>query len=227
MPFSWQASRTVRVKVLGDSPWILSVAIIASWLSKRHLVEGPTPFRPVGHLPLRAASEGTSTGPGEDIHAWSRLRRPVAARSAGQAGSIPPLSVAVVPAHPGHREGQLLLVPPLRSDVEQVIGAVQHVEAAGIGRIGAIDRAVLATPEGAEAGRFLAVRRLGLEIVLRRLLVRREGDAVVEVEIVARATTPSGGSIPCACDRPRACRSARATRARTTCRDAPDARRCR
>src|SRR5690349_15762729 len=30
MPFSWQASRTVRVKVLGGSPWILNAAMIAS-----------------------------------------------------------------------------------------------------------------------------------------------------------------------------------------------------
>src|SRR5689334_12792488 len=27
MPFSWQASRTVRVKVLGGSPWILSMVM--------------------------------------------------------------------------------------------------------------------------------------------------------------------------------------------------------
>src|SRR4051812_406630 len=34
-------------------------------------------------------------------------------------------------AHPGHRERQPVLVPPLRRHVEQVIGAVQYVEASG------------------------------------------------------------------------------------------------
>src|SRR5919106_287680 len=110
MPFSWQASRTVRVKVLGESPWILSVAMIVS-----------------------------------------------------------SLSVLVVPSHPGHREGQPLFVAALRGDVEQLIGAVQHVEPAGVGRIGAVDRAVLAAAEGTEARGFLAIRLDRAEIVLRLL----------------------------------------------------------
>src|SRR5690242_17989176 len=71
----------------------------------------------------------------------------------------PVRSVLVVPANPRHREAEALLVPSLGGGVEQVIGAVQHVEATRVGRIGTVDRAVLAAAEGAEARRLLAVGR--------------------------------------------------------------------
>src|SRR5579883_172292 len=44
MPFSWHASRTVRVKVLGDSPWILRTAMSRSFIEKNiELVEAGGP----------------------------------------------------------------------------------------------------------------------------------------------------------------------------------------
>jgi len=46
-------------------------------------------------------------------------------------------------AAPNPCELELLLVAPLRNDIEVVIGAVEHVEAARIGRVGVIEAAVL------------------------------------------------------------------------------------
>src|SRR3981189_3661904 len=123
MPFSWQASRTVRGKLLGGTPWILIAVIFPSCCKT---------------------------------------------------------SVTVVTAHPGHRMPRRL-VAALRSQVEQVIGAVQHVEAARIGRIGVIDRTVLGPAKRADAGGLFAKRIDGAEIVFEALLARLERSIVVEV----------------------------------------------
>src|SRR5216684_8198930 len=90
-------------------------------------------------------------------------------------------SVTIVPLHPGHRPWQPGLVATLRGDVEQVIGAVQHIEAARIGRIGVIDRAVVAAPEGAHARLLFAAKLLRTVIVVVRLaLLRRERHAEIK-----------------------------------------------
>src|SRR5262249_35048744 len=55
-----------------------------------------------------------------------------------RAGFALPFStlVLVVPAHPGHRERQALLVAALGHQIEQVIGAVQHIQPARIAGVG-------------------------------------------------------------------------------------------
>src|SRR5882757_7638969 len=111
MPFSWQASSTVRVKVLGGTPWILIAVIFPSCCKT---------------------------------------------------------SVTVVAAHPGHRMRRIL-VAALRGQVEQVIGAVQHVEATRVGRIGVIDRAIVASAKSADAGGLFAIWLDGAEIITEAL----------------------------------------------------------
>src|ERR1700730_17594106 len=97
-------------------------------------------------------------------------------------------SVAVVPFHPGHRPRQPRLVASLRGEVEHLVGAVEHVEAARIGRIGVVDRAVVAAAEGAEAGRLVTAERHGAVIVVVLAfdpLGRIERDAEIEIEVAA------------------------------------------
>src|SRR5216684_6017589 len=91
-------------------------------------------------------------------------------------------SVAVVALHPGHRMFRVL-VPPLRGEVEQVIGAVHHVQTARVSRIGVIDRAVVGTPKDADSRGLLAIGLDRAEIVLEALLARLERRAIVEVEV--------------------------------------------
>ena len=106
-----------------------------------------------------------------------------------------------MPLHPGHRPGQAVLVAPLRGEVEHVIGAIGHVEAARVGRVGVIDRAVVAAAEGAEAGRLLATEGTGAEAAISqpqrkairnirgRLLAPRERD-FNHMSVVSLASHP-------------------------------------
>ena len=48
--------------------------------------------------------------------------------------------VLVVPAHPFHRIAQSRFVAALRRQIQEVIGAIHHVEAARVGGIGVVDR---------------------------------------------------------------------------------------
>src|SRR5471030_1033220 len=100
------------------------------------------------------------------------------------------LLILVVTTDPGHRPGQFRLVAALRRDVEQVIGAVQQVKPAAVGRIGVKDHAVLAA-KGTDARVLLAVRLDGVEIVPEGRLVLGERDAIVEVEVDARRRDPA------------------------------------
>src|SRR3984893_10081826 len=96
--------------------------------------------------------------------------------------------VAVVMAHPGHRPRQTFLVAALRRQVEHVIGADQHIEAAAVARIGVEDFAVLVLIEHAGAGALFA-RKRGHFIVVHGLaaglFLGRRRDVIVEVEVVA------------------------------------------
>src|SRR5215204_1072004 len=124
----------------------------------------------------------------------SSRRWPVAAPSAQQAD--PPAScprpgggllVLVVAAPPRLRERQAVLVTPLRRPVEQLVDAIQDVGAACVGRVGVVDDAVLER-EGAEPVRLLARVVDPAEVVLCAvgLLLLREGDAEVEVEVASQ-----------------------------------------
>src|SRR5713226_9578791 len=108
--------------------------------------------------------------------------------------SIKASSVAVVSLHPGHRPRQPRLVASLRGEVEHLVGAVEHVEAARISRIGVVDRAVVAAAKSTEAGRLLASERRGAEIVVVLAfdpLGRIERNAEIEIEVAAGRRYPA------------------------------------
>src|SRR5260370_40238620 len=84
-----------------------------------------------------------------------------------------------------------ILVPPLRSEVEQVIGAVNRVQTARVSRIGVIARAVVATTKDADPRGLLAIGLDRAEIVLEALLARLERRAIVEVEVAAGRRYPA------------------------------------
>src|SRR5467141_3754763 len=69
---------------------------------------------------------------------------------------LPPAEVAsqpvsVVEAHPGLREFQSVLVPPLGNQVEVMVGGVQYVDSPGVTRIGVEDCAAFVLVEHAYA----------------------------------------------------------------------------
>src|SRR5262245_39170902 len=66
--------------------------------------------------------------------------------------SAPPsVRVPVMVTDPGLRELQAGLVAPLGDQVQEVVGAVQHVDAPGVGGVGVEDRAVRVLVEDADA----------------------------------------------------------------------------
>src|SRR5437879_5827925 len=95
--------------------------------------------------------------------------------------------VSIVMPDPGLRELQTVLVSPFGNQVEVVIGAVQHVDPAGIGRVGMEDRAPRVLVEDAEPLAVRAVHRR-LRIVVEDCaapdLFRRESHVIVVVEAV-------------------------------------------
>src|SRR5438105_4740497 len=78
-------------------------------------------------------------------------RRPRTDRSAGAAAVC---RVRIVAAEPGHGPGQAFLVVAFGAEVEQLVGGVEGVEAAGIGRI-RVEHVAVPQGEGADAGRLL------------------------------------------------------------------------
>src|SRR6266542_2117620 len=71
--------------------------------------------------------------------------------------------VLVAAANPGERHHQVVLVPSVGRAVEQLVCAVERVEAAGVARVGAVDDAVLQS-ERAQT-RHLRGERLLVEVV--------------------------------------------------------------
>src|SRR5205809_593540 len=65
----------------------------------------------------------------------------------------------------GLGELQLLLVPPLRREVEDVVRAVEEVDAARVGRVGVEDGPGAVLVEGAHPLAVAHVHRLGLVVV--------------------------------------------------------------
>src|SRR6266536_3378557 len=96
--------------------------------------------------------------------------------------------VLVAAANPGERHHQVVLVPSVGRAVEQLVCAVERVEAAGVARVGAVDDAVLQS-ERAQT-RHLRGERLLVEVVpgairsvvddSRHLALRRAGGHVGE-----------------------------------------------
>src|SRR5215212_2516822 len=111
-------------------------------------------------------------------------------------------------AHPHHRCRQAVLVAPLGCQVEQLVGAVDRVEAARVARVGVVDDAVLER-EYAQAGPLLTGIVVRPEVVFGAScpLLLRERDAEVDVEVAPdrgdpRDTRDSFGKDGCLCGRP-------------------------
>src|SRR5215469_4130217 len=114
----------------------------------------------------------------------ARLRQPLAEHDRRRLVLV----VAPQPLHP-----TVGLVTPLGHEVQQVVGAVQHVEPAGGGRVGVVDRAVVVAIEDADAGRLRRGERSGGVVVVGLVLLellRREGHVVVAVEVVVEGGEP-------------------------------------
>jgi hypothetical protein len=60
-------------------------------------------------------------------------------------------SILVVPAHPGHREIEAVLVAALRHKIEELIGTVDHVDASRVAGIRVEHLATLILAEDADA----------------------------------------------------------------------------
>src|SRR5471032_3325128 len=120
-------------------------------------------------------------------------------RSAAMAGNTslalaalwPSVCVAVVMAHPRLRRAAL--VASLRSEVDVVIRGVRHVDAAGVGRVGVKDRALLVLVE--DTGPFTVRHprteaRIVEELRAAFELLRSERHAVVVIEVVVVRREP-------------------------------------
>src|SRR5467141_3041072 len=111
---------------------------------------------------------------------------------------LPPAEVAselvsVVEAHPGLREFQSVLVPPLGNQVEIVVGSIEDVDSPRVARIGVEDGAAFVLAEHAYA---LAVGHadVGFRMVEERRsafdFLRGERGLVVVIEIVPARGDP-------------------------------------
>src|SRR5262249_40706299 len=103
-----------------------------------------------GTLYVRCFSDdGPDTGPTAGL--VGSVRDPAPSRRRSRGGVL----VLVVAAPPRGRKLEAVLVTAFRRPVEQLVGAIQDVEAACVGRVGVVDDAVLAR-KGAQPGRLLA-----------------------------------------------------------------------
>src|SRR5258708_25865126 len=76
------------------------------------------------------------------------------ARAAPRSAAVPPTlrSVGVVPADPCHGAGQVVLIPALGREIQQLVPAVDRVQPAAVGGIGMEDLALVIEREHAQAG---------------------------------------------------------------------------
>jgi hypothetical protein len=88
----------------------------------------------------------------------------------GQASVV----VSVVTAEPGHRPFELVFVAPVRGEVEELIAAVDRIEAATVRGVGVEHLAGVADGEGADAGPSRVGGRGGRSCRCRRAVAGRE-----------------------------------------------------
>src|SRR5687768_9549119 len=95
--------------------------------------------------------------------------------------------VAVVVAHPGHREVLRRLIAAFGNEIQELIGAVDHVEAARVAGVGMENRSVRRLEKNAQS------RRLGAEIAAFGIVIDNfaaeavlfgEGNAEITIEVV-------------------------------------------
>src|SRR5262249_48246355 len=97
--------------------------------------------------------------------------------------------VLVVPAYP--ELASAVLVPSLWGEVEVVVGRVEQVDPTRVRRVGVEDVSARVPEEDAHPLALRNVRAQAAVVVdLARLVLGREGDAVVEVEVVLRRRDP-------------------------------------
>src|SRR5262249_36553950 len=103
------------------------------------------------------------------------------------------LCVLIVPPHPGHGPGQTRLIPPLGGQIEEVIGPVEHIHPARIGRIGVIYRPGLVAIKHADTRRFFPAK-LALAVVVNIFTlfgwVWGEGNLIVKIEVALERGVP-------------------------------------
>src|SRR5262245_1335611 len=101
--------------------------------------------------------------------------------------------VGVMAADPGLRELELVLVAPLRHQIEPVVGAVHEIDPAPVARIGMEHSAVGRLVEEARSGQLRLARVARCVVVRRPFALQRfasERNAVVEVEVAPERRQP-------------------------------------
>src|SRR5215471_9780225 len=102
-------------------------------------------------------------------------------------------SILIVSADPFHREFEAVLVTALWSEIEIVVGAIEHIHAARVARISVEHLTTVILVEDADSN--LLRQRIGrnLVIVIRLALsdlLRRKRNLVVEIEIASVGRNP-------------------------------------
>src|SRR5262249_28569 len=121
------------------------------------------------------------------LAAKSSTVAPRKARSDVRSGIMPAASVLVVPAEPFHREVEGVLIAALRHEVEELVGAIDCVDAPRVAGIGVKDCARLVLIEDADSRPlvFVGGKLAPFKVPENRLtqLFCGERDAVIPVEV--------------------------------------------
>src|SRR5262245_19232683 len=111
------------------------------------------------------------------------LRRPL----------LPIHSILIVSADPFHREFEPVLIAALWSEIEIVVGTIEHIDAARVARVSVEHLTAVILVEDADSNLFRQRIGRNLVIVIRLPfsdLRRRERNLVVEIEIAAVGRNP-------------------------------------
>src|SRR5262249_37958354 len=97
-------------------------------------------------------------------------------------------SILIVSADPFHREFEPVLIAALWSEIEVVVGAIEHIHAARVARISVEHLTTVILVEDADSNLLRQRIRHNLVIVIRLALsdlVWRKRSLVVEIEIAS------------------------------------------
>src|SRR5262245_55194744 len=102
-------------------------------------------------------------------------------------------SILIVSADPFHREFEPVLIAALWSEIEVVVGAIEHIHAARVARISVEHLTAVILVEDADSNLLRQRIRRNLVIVIRLArsdLLRRKRNLVVEIEIASVGRNP-------------------------------------